>query len=225
MNFFLVILFTSTFLLTGCLRRSQEFNPTVISCPVQIGFSLTAEPIEKMAQTKTKTKTKKPSSSSIRCKPGIVASKKISTPTPLSTNTAKINRDFQGKVKKDISSEPQNNNSSEIQEDSSSKSENIPVPIQIQTTPVVEVSKSPNIEEAQKQISSAPSSVPTVSLISTSSSTDDIISTPIKDVLPKDSSVASAKDPATTSNPSDVDNIEPSAVLEEGVSDKLDNKQ
>ena len=172
MNFFLVILFTSIFSLLGCLKRDQELNPTVVPCPIEI--SIVAEPLESKGKMRSSKTSKKPSSSSIRCKSKIVSPKKISAPTPLSKNAAKIDK----------------NSNDQTQKDDSSKSRDMPTPTQIQTTPAVEVLKLSNAEKTQES-SSILSPTSTVSSISTSSSTDSIIPTSTKDVLSKDSSVSS----------------------------------
>ena len=80
MNFFLVILFTSIFLLVGCLRRDQKgekLNPTVVPCP--INFSIAAEALELERKACPPKISKKRSSSSLRCKSKpILPNKKIS---------------------------------------------------------------------------------------------------------------------------------------------------
>ena len=222
MNFFLVILFTSIFSLLGCLKRDQELNPTVVPCPIEI--SIVAEPLESKGKMRSSKTSKKPSSSSIRCKSKIVSPKKISAPTPLSKNAAKIDK----------------NSNDQTQKDDSSKSRDMPTPTQIQTTPAVEVLKLSNAEKTQES-SSILSPTSTVSSISTSSSTDSIIPTSTKDVLSKDSSIDSnissntsdiaskissidgaTQDSAITSISPAADNIQSSAILGEGVSSKDD---
>ena len=249
MNFFLVILFTSIFLLVGCLRRDQKgekLNPTVVPCP--INFSIAAEALELERKACPPKISKKRSSSSLRCKSKpILPNKKISVSSPLANNQTKIRIDPKIQTEKDVPLQPPKNNSSQIQKDSSSKPQNIPASIGIQAIPTTEISKLPNAEKINEETPSALSPTSTASSTPISSSTADLTtSISTKDVSSKDSSallspisptssldssilsdnfdVTSDKHSATNSISTTADNTQSSAVLGEAASDKLDKE-